>query len=312
MPGQSENGSLNYVGAPPKGAFAAASGAILKSGLCPIWRVEVYVQDVRVRRPVFVDCERAGRREAGPSQASTDPNTGASHRGRITGFSRATKARLVFAIRNAPGIVNEITLTYPHNFPVDGQIVKRDIAAMGKRLKRKGIAGVWYLEFQKRGAPHFHLLTDGSVKKAWLSQAWYEVVGSGDVRHLRAGTHIRKIKKGERPENYAVKLILGAAQKVPPPEYANVGRYWAMFGRMKPVPVVVLEFSSRFVAPIIRLARRAEHAARRARGIPRRRRDSGQWGRTIFGVAPAVLYALSWCPPLKTSAKLFSISVADW
>ena len=241
-------------------------------------------------------------------RADTNPDVTAPRRGKITGLSSAAIARLKFAIRNAPPLDSEITLTYPQAFPTDGQSVKRDIAAMGKRMKRQGIAGIWYLEFQMRGAPHFHVLTDRSVDRDWLSQAWYEVVGSGDVRHLQAGTHIRKIRKGERPENYAAKRLLGTAQKVPPPGFANVGRYWARFGPIKPVPVVVMEYASRAIAPIIRLARHAEHASRRAHGIPGRPRDTGQWGRTFYGVARAVLCALSWRPSFVNQPRLFGIA----
>jgi len=43
-------------------------------------------------------------------------------------------------------------------------------------------------------APHFHLLTyfqnglDLGAFRHWLSQSWYEVVGSNDLKHLGAGT----------------------------------------------------------------------------------------------------------------------------
>ncbi|OZB85733.1 hypothetical protein [Microbacterium sp. 13-71-7] len=62
--------------------------------------------------------------------------------------------------------------------------------------------GVWKLEFQKRGAPHLHILmtppagTAGREKvefRAWLSKAWAQCVGAeGDerVKHERAGTGI--------------------------------------------------------------------------------------------------------------------------
>ena len=280
----------------------AKLGSGLKEGLDPIWQVMIYRQDVRVRRPI-----RLPDKDSEDDPKNVDQVAFTPRRGRIRGFSCESANRLVFAIRNAPIFLSKITLTYPGDFPADGHVVKRDIAAICKRLRRKGLAGIWYLEFQRRGAPHLHILVDGSVDGSWLSQAWYEVVGSGDVKHLRAGTHTRKIKEAERPENYAVKRISGAWQKVPPPEYANLGRFWAAFGR-KMVEPVVLEYIATTLAPIIRIGRRAEHAARRARGIRRRQRDSGQWGRTIFGVARAVMYALSWRSPWDPRRTLFKVS----
>lgn len=77
---------------------------------------------------------------------------------------------------------------------------------------RVGPPGLWKIEFQRRGAPHLHLLTalplalgcvcvlvegeehpldckaEGITK--WVSRTWFEVVDSGDYRHLKAGTGI--------------------------------------------------------------------------------------------------------------------------
>ena len=56
---------------------------------------------------------------------------------------------------------------------------------------------IWKLEFQRRGAPHFHILIaqpSGDLRtfRAWLSEAWAEVVGHTDAHqrelHRRAGT----------------------------------------------------------------------------------------------------------------------------
>jgi hypothetical protein len=55
---------------------------------------------------------------------------------------------------------------------------------------------IWKLEFQRRGAPHLHILVSlplsigGEAVTNWVSRTWYEVVGSGDPAHLKAGTGI--------------------------------------------------------------------------------------------------------------------------
>jgi hypothetical protein len=88
-----------------------------------------------------------------------------------------------------------VTLTYPADFP-SWERAKRDLDVFKKRLQRNYPLkwAVWVEEYQKRGAVHFHLVIafdrhiDVYKFRPWLSQAWYEVVGSNDPRHLKAGT----------------------------------------------------------------------------------------------------------------------------
>ena len=55
---------------------------------------------------------------------------------------------------------------------------------------------VWKREFQRRGAPHYHVLAPvsltiaGEPVKEWISRTWYEVVASGNPKHLSAGTEV--------------------------------------------------------------------------------------------------------------------------
>lgn len=88
-----------------------------------------------------------------------------------------------------------VTLTYPAAFP-NGLDAKPHLKAFRKRLQRRYSSFAWALwveEFQRRGAPHFHLVLCFGHRvslvdfRAWASRAWYEVVGSDDPAHLRAG-----------------------------------------------------------------------------------------------------------------------------
>ena len=55
-------------------------------------------------------------------------------------------------------------------------------------------------EFQRRGAPHFHIFTalpptlsirgEGVSVIDWISRTWFEIVGSGNESHLLAGTGV--------------------------------------------------------------------------------------------------------------------------
>jgi len=134
-----------------------------------------------------------------------------------------------------------VTLTYPREFPNDGKDVKRNLNAFLVALRRKvkDLEYLWFLEFQKRGAPHIHLLIRGlrvsRQNQAWTSQTWYRLCATGDDRHLRAGTRLERIRKPDGARHYAVKYAFKMRQKVVPESYRNVGRFWGHSKNVKPV-----------------------------------------------------------------------------
>jgi len=82
------------------------------------------------------------------------------------------------------------------------------------------------LEFQGRGAPHYHLIASEAVPKEELSERWYKIVGSGDEKHLRAGTQIGRIQSKGHLYEYLSGYIKKLDQKTPPVGFENVGRFW--------------------------------------------------------------------------------------
>lgn len=100
----------------------------------------------------------------------------------ITGWSRKSRARMVSSMAEldlAPLLMGGddpamITLTYPGDWEVvapEGEAVKAHLQAFFKRFARawgRAWVGVWKMEFQRRGAPHFHLLmgVPGGVARA--------------------------------------------------------------------------------------------------------------------------------------------------
>jgi len=165
-----------------------------------------------------------------------------------------------------------LTITYPKAFESDGREVKRHLHNIIKWLRRnyRGIRGIWFLEFQTRGAPHFHFLLDidisvfGEVitKKRTrkhdshtsqsyrtvqsvenkASLAWYRIVGSGDEKHLRAGVCWEILENSEAAIWYAAKHAAKPHQKQVPEQYTAVGRFWGKFGGLKIVGGEDLEF----------------------------------------------------------------------
>jgi len=229
---------------------------------------------------------------------------GCGRRGKITGLSRAARRRLLIQARNVDGIVAEATLTYPGEFTTDGRRVKRDVKVMLQELVYRGLKGMWFLEFQERGAPHFWLFLTGQIPKGKLSKAWYRIVGSGDIKHLKAGTRISAIRKPYALAAYAAKYAAKWDQKCVPEGYTEVGRFWGCFGGMKVEEVVISEGSISVVASVIRVIRRL-YVSKRKRwklkdGARRRKfKDYGKYSFVAWGCAKAVrdrqLELVGWC-----------------
>lgn len=158
------------------------------------------------------------------------PQVGGGVRKPITQLSESSMRKMKLHVRNMPQANYIITLTYPREFSSDGKEVKHHLELMREWFRYRGVSAFWFLEFQARGAPHFHLFTDNPVQARELSRKWYEVVGSKDEKHLRAGTQIQKIRKPHAIAAYAAKYATKSEQKTVPEGYRNVGRFWGGFG----------------------------------------------------------------------------------
>jgi hypothetical protein len=200
----------------------------------------------------------------------------------VTEFSAKSRANMVAALceldyrplLNDPTRVPAmVTLTYPGDwFTVapDGRTAKRHLQAFRKRyVKAWGddLYAVWKLEFQDRGAPHFHLLMvpphgraripkararkaawvgAGQTFKQWLSAIWADIVDHPDPRekqaHLGAGTNISYSEglRASDPKRVSVYFTKHGSfrkkeyqHRVPAPWQApgkGPGRFWGYWG----------------------------------------------------------------------------------
>lgn len=180
--------AASLVDAPPSILDPTGSGALLRFGLV-LGPGKVRVKSLTI----------------GPGEGKT----ATSRRGAVAEWSRPSRLRMVetmcsldwgpiVAPDQAGWRPSMVTLTLPGDwltFAPTGQAFKQLMRAFLERWRRRWGTwrGVWKLEFQRRGAPHLHLYQatpTGPEFREWLSRAWYEVVGSGDERHLRAGTGV--------------------------------------------------------------------------------------------------------------------------
>lgn len=139
-----------------------------------------------------------------PADVRTDEWTGElrSNRGEISEWSGRSRNRMLKRLAtldyDVAGIWEMLTLTYPADFPLSGRVCKAHLRAFRARYERRWgpIQACWKFEFQRRGAPHFHLYVARPTSSTWrewmrwCERAWFEVVGSGDPKHLRAGVGV--------------------------------------------------------------------------------------------------------------------------
>jgi hypothetical protein len=148
-------------------------------------------------------------------------------RSKIIKFSWRSARRLRHLVRNSEDVWKAfITLTYPAEYPCNGRETKAHLNAFLQFLRRKGIKCVWVLEFQSRGAPHYHVIVSEFVPKEGIAERWYKIVGSGDEKHLRAGTGISSIRSKAQLHSYLSNYIKKLDQKTPPEGFEDVGRFW--------------------------------------------------------------------------------------
>ena len=147
-------------------------------------------------------------------------------------------------------------------------------------------ACVWKLEFQRRGAPHVHMLatpphgparTTGETFAVWLSRSWAEVVDHPDPeqrrRHERAGTALDyaeglRATDPRRVAAYFTKHGLMAAKEYQhdvPPEWSEPGsgpgRFWGVWNLHRAIRTVHVSPEDGIRAG--RIARRWARAQRR-------------------------------------------------
>jgi hypothetical protein len=149
-----------------------------------------------------------------------------------------------------------LTLTYPGDWLAVASTAsdsKKHLRALQKRFERsfgRPFFAVWKMEFQHRGAPHFHLLAPipiGVQFHEWLSIAWTEIVNHPNpeekAKHLLAGTGTDYAKgiNADNPQRISFYFSKHSSANKGPKEYQNipptewikagsVGRFWGYWG----------------------------------------------------------------------------------
>jgi hypothetical protein len=228
LPGQAERACPNACpgGGTPDAAglskphIGTAGGAYQKPKPSLTWYPGASLVEIHVPR------ER-------PPQAEKD----AHPRGKITEWSAASRGRLKRLLatieREELASALVVTLTYPAEFPApeNHEVYKKHIHFFQIYLRRKWptCSGVWKLEFQSRGAAHYHLMLFGlagvelEAVRTWVRETWYRIAHNGDKHQGVAGTQVDAIKHAGGAMSYLVKYLNKGDQTMP----GNfTGRYW--------------------------------------------------------------------------------------
>jgi len=177
------------------------------------------------------------------------PKSSAGNRKQITKLSKKSLKELNHTMQCTNiEFCSMATLTYPRFYPRGGKETKKDFAYMLRWFKKFSDNYLWFLEFQKRGAPHFHLLLETScitpAMRVGLAFRWIDrVVGQeywwSNVPAGEQTTELRKffnfaigdsvwelIKSPDGARRYVAKYAQKPAQKQVPLGYSDVGRFW--------------------------------------------------------------------------------------
>lgn len=179
----------------------------------------------------------------------------------IEKLSQSSLSKLAFLGQNTPlKLKSMLTLSYGKIYPSDGYMVKaslnRFLTWLRGRYEKLGY--IWFLEFQKRGVPHVHVLLDVPVceedrkvvASRWLKsaldhcltqrdyQAWE--VADAALKMFKVHKHGKTweaIRSDNGARGYIAKYATKTHQKEVPKAFGSVGRFWGNSQNAKPKPL---------------------------------------------------------------------------
>jgi len=176
------------------------------------------------------------------------PKASGGWNGESGGISRKSRRSLLLRtlLLEHAGVrpTHMITLTLPREYwemlnpdervQVWRKAKRHFLQALGKQLRRRGIdwGALWFQEFQKRGAPHLHILveigelTDEEWERwlKWFIKVWARALG-GDIPEQAVDFKAMRIRDFRYVRKYASK-----AEQKQAPWLAHWGRWWSCMG----------------------------------------------------------------------------------
>jgi hypothetical protein len=181
------------------------------------------------------------------SDAGNCMQVGGGLRGNVVAFSKESRLRLFKLLHTLKfKTITFMTLTYPLEFPTEPRIYKAHLKEFRRRFERRygNISGIWRLEFQKRGAPHYHILYLNCpfIPVLDLCELWADVVHSTSAAHRKIGVDIELVTNGSNSKlvaAYVGKYVAKVDDRNPLDVKEKPGRWWGKWNIEENLPIEV-------------------------------------------------------------------------
>lgn len=189
-----------------------------------------------------------------------------SERGAVQAFSFRSRSRLMKKVAQVSKhhLPLFVTLTYHNNYSADFKEYKYDLHKFFIYLRRSfpEFGSIWKLEYQARGAPHYHILLFGVPYDRALDMVpvlWNSLVASGDEVHLKwhqgllenNDPCVQEIRSWKGVRSYASKYLGKSDENT-----ERSGRYWGVRGRVPFSPLLSFQIDVRTALEFRRAFRR--------------------------------------------------------
>lgn len=235
-------------------------------------------------------------------------------RGKVQAFSARSRSRLLQSFaKTQMGSYGDtalfITLTYHHEWGEVPCLWKDDLEEWFRRVKRQypHAWGYWRLEFQFRGAPHYHLLLFNVPEsaKADLKRHWLDVAEACcEWCHLYMAK-VDLLKEWSQVGRYCSKYVAKKEEYIP----EEPGRFWGILGREeraeRVISVEVTEQEAFRMRRVFKRLIRAAHGYHKPGGS-----RSGVWVSCSNETAKRALEFASSAhdPPLRINSLIGSVT----
>lgn len=172
---------------------------------------------------------------------------GGGARGEIKVFSAESRYRLFRLLHTLKfERITFITLTYPATFPTEASQYKAHLKEYRRRFEQRygELPAVWRLEFQDRGAPHFHLMyLDAPFIpiKDW-NLLWCEVAGRNYLPEWRNGVDLKLVVDASETRliaKYLSKYIAKLDGEHQNGHLKKCGRWWGKWNIVEEAPTEI-------------------------------------------------------------------------
>jgi hypothetical protein len=181
---------------------------------------------------------RLSRRKFGP------PERREWRRGSISDFTPRSRSRMLQSLAKIDrrAVSNDglfVTLTYPREWPPTTRACKAHLEAFRKRVERLWPDAwfYWKLEYQRRGAEHFHLLMFNvpTCNPEWFHDTWHDIVKLGNHWHEEYGADVKRMDNWKQAGAYCAKYCAKVEERPMNPE---PGRFWGVATRRNRVETI--------------------------------------------------------------------------